>query len=292
MQSFWNAKQHEQGATYYSATHDTFEPDAHYDTVVVGAGLTGLTTALLLTRAGHSVAVLEARSIGEGTTGKSTAKLSLLHGGALGEIHAHTSDTVLRAYVEGNREGQAWLLRYLEEHNVPVQFADAISYAITSQGEKALRKDASACKAAGLEIEVTGDIGLPFPIRNATTLADQAQFNPLDVLRTLAQDVRSRGALIAEGVRVQGVDTGEPCVIETDQGKVTANHVVLATGIPILDRGFYFAKLKPSRSYVAAFEYPFEAELPEGMFLSLDSPNRSIRTATLDGERWLGPDPR
>ena len=52
---------------------DPFEPDSRYDTVVAGAGLTGLVTALLLARSGQSVLVLEARHPGAVTTGNSTA---------------------------------------------------------------------------------------------------------------------------------------------------------------------------------------------------------------------------
>ena len=54
--------------------------DRHWDVVVVGAGITGLTTACLLVRAGARVAVLERRSVGAGTTGRSTAKASVLQG--------------------------------------------------------------------------------------------------------------------------------------------------------------------------------------------------------------------
>src|SRR3954453_20662121 len=56
------------------------ERDVSVDFTVIGGGITGLTTALLLKRAGASVAVVEARRIGSGVTGYTTAKLSSLHG--------------------------------------------------------------------------------------------------------------------------------------------------------------------------------------------------------------------
>ncbi|NUS35064.1 MAG: FAD-binding oxidoreductase, partial [Pseudarthrobacter sp.] len=61
-------------------TPDPFEPDNRYDTVVAGAGLTGLVTALLLARSGQNVLVLEARHPGAVTTGNTTAKVTLLQG--------------------------------------------------------------------------------------------------------------------------------------------------------------------------------------------------------------------
>src|SRR5678815_5948738 len=46
------------------------------DVAVVGGGITGITAALLLARSGRRVAVVEARRIGKGETGKTTAHLT------------------------------------------------------------------------------------------------------------------------------------------------------------------------------------------------------------------------
>ncbi len=88
------------------------------DVVVVGAGITGLTTAVLLARAGKSVVVLEARHIGgAGASGNTTGKVSLLQGGTkLSRIASKHGEDVLRAYATGNSEGRDWLLRYCDEH--------------------------------------------------------------------------------------------------------------------------------------------------------------------------------
>ena len=54
------------------------EADRSADVVVVGAGITGLITAVLLARASRDVMVLEALTAGAGATGNTTAKISLL----------------------------------------------------------------------------------------------------------------------------------------------------------------------------------------------------------------------
>ena len=75
------------------------------DVVVVGAGITGLMTGVLLTRAGKNVLVLEARTVGACATGNTTAKISLLQGSHMSKLLSkHGKDTAV-AYLEGGREG-------------------------------------------------------------------------------------------------------------------------------------------------------------------------------------------
>ncbi|GAC1501989.1 MAG: FAD-dependent oxidoreductase [Pseudarthrobacter sp.] len=268
-------------------TSDPFQPGSRYDTVVAGAGLTGLVTALLLARSGQRVLVVEARYPGAVTTGNTTAKVSLLQGTVLGSLSRQYSDRQVQAYVEANREGQAWLLRYLDENGVPYQRRSAYTYATTGDGAERLREELIAATTAGLNVEYVLDAGLPFPIQGALRLADQAQINPMDVLDALVVDVRAHGGLVAGGVRLRDITGRGPLTVKTDQGNVTAEHAVLATGVPVLDRGLYFAKLKPNRSYAAALELPQGLAPPPGMYLSAEEPTHSLRDHEAEGRRLL-----
>ena len=266
---------------------DDFSPGSTYDTVVVGAGITGLATAALLARSGMRVAVVEARSVGAGTTGNTTAKLSLLQGTVLSGLRRQYPQKVVNAYVEANREGQAWLLRHLQDNAVPFQRRDAYTFAVSDKGADRVRSELAVSRAAGLHVEEVPDPGLPFATLGAIRLPDQAQFNPMDVLESLAADFRAHGGALVDGVRVRGVSTGSGVSVTTDAGTVHAARVVLATGIPILDRGLYFAKLRASQSYAAAFRVPASTPVPHGMYLSAETPGRSLRTYPSDAGELL-----
>ncbi|QJA00347.1 FAD-dependent oxidoreductase [Leifsonia sp. PS1209] len=265
---------------------DPFVDGGEYDSVIVGAGLTGLTTALLLARHGMRVAVLEARTVGAVTTGNTTGKVSLLQGTTLSQIRRHTTDKVLCAYVDANTAGQGWLLDYLDERSIPYDVRDAYTYATTLDGRDKLDAELSAARVAGLAATEERGCELPFAVEAALRLPAQAQVDPMALLASLAADVRALGGVIVEGERVTGVSASEPAVVTSTSGTTRAGNVVLASGTPILDRGLYFAKTEPLRSYITAFRVP--GELPRGMYLSADEPTRSLRTAgSPDGELLL-----
>lgn len=262
-------------------SHPLPENGRDFDTLVIGAGLTGLTTALLLSRAGQAVGVVEASRVGAGTTGHTTAKVSLLQGTRLSTIRSRHSAEIARQYVEANTEGQMWLRRYCEENGVPYQLRSAYSYAAGEDGLPSVQAELRATHEAGLPTTWVTDTELPFPIAGAVQLAEQAQIDPLDVLTAMVDDLQRRGGVIFEGARVRSVDPGTPVTVHTDDATLRAGRVVLATGTPIMDRGGFWARLQPLRSYAVAFQHP--GPVPQGMYLSADSPSRSVRSVPRTG---------
>ncbi|ORA16806.1 FAD-dependent oxidoreductase [Mycobacterium asiaticum] len=267
------------------------------DVVVVGAGITGLITAVLLARAGKDVLVLEARTVAAGASGNTTAKLSLLQSTHLSKIITRHGKGTAQAYVQGNREGMDWVLRHCDEHGIDVQREDAYTYAQSARGVPSARAEWLACSAVGLPVTWDDRADVPFPYHGGVRLPDQAQFDPVPFLDSLVVELLDRGGRLVEGARVRKVssegdglrlhvNTGEG--EQTDEGTeadadVFTRQLVLATGIPILDRGGYFARLKPSRSYCLAYKVP--GEITRHMMISTDSPTRSVRYApTADGE--------
>ena len=89
--------------------------------------------------------------------------------------------------------------------------------------------------------------------------------------------MRALGGVIVENAHVTGVDAGDPAVTHTSLGDVRSERVHLTTGAPILDRGLYFAKIKPRRSIGIAFAGVDETNLPSAMYQSVDDPSRSVR---------------
>lgn len=279
MTSLWLDRPREQVA-------DPLLPEARLEHLVVGAGLTGLTTALLFARAGRRVALVEAGEVGALTTGHTTAKLTLLQGTKLSRMARSHGRGVVAAYLEANREGQQWLRQFCEQHGVPVQHREAVTYADAEQDVRTVREEHDLATGLGLPVQWAETLPLPFPVHGATVLADQLQLDPSDVVAALQAELRTHGGTVHPQHRVVGVDVGDGEVrVELEDGEVLrAGHVVLATGTPILDRGLSFAQLEAQRSYLLALSL---ADPPQAMSINAGSPTRSLREVPVDHEECL-----
>jgi glycine/D-amino acid oxidase-like deaminating enzyme/nitrite reductase/ring-hydroxylating ferredoxin subunit len=111
-------------------------------------------------------------------------------------------------------------------------------------------------------------------------LPDQLQVDPVLLLDALSREAQLHGVRLFEGARVTGVRGSDPVRVTTGHGEVEADRVVVATNLPILDRGGFFARMKPARSYSLALRTP--SRPVDAMYLSADQPSRSLRDAVTD----------
>jgi len=258
------------------------------DVAVIGAGITGVVTAALLKASGATVALLEADEICSGVTGYTTAKITSLHGLKYDSLTKSHGEDAARAYGEANQAGLEQIASLVAAHGIECDFSrrDAFTYTEQPARADAIAAEVEAAQRLGLPASFTTETDLPYGIEGAVRFADQAQFHPRQFCLGLADALAGDGSLVGERTRVTGVKEGSPCVVQTEHGEVHADQVVLATHLPFLDRGGFFAKCHPMRSYALAAR--LSGPVPNGMYLSVDTPGRSVRSAQGDQVVILG----
>lgn len=257
------------------------------DVAVVGGGITGVTTALLLKRAGLRVALVEADRIASGVSGNNTAKVTALQSTLYTQLVEKQGEDAAADYAAASLAAVGFVAALAEREGVDCDLRrrPAYTYALTEDELPAVEREAEAARAAGLPVvRDRGELmGVPFEVAGAVRLDDQVVFHPVKYVRGLAERVDGDGCRVYEHSRVLRVEDGDPVRVRTEAGTVVADRVVIATHYPILDRGLYFARLEATRAYCVAARLR-SGEPPTGLAISAGSPSWSLST---DGERLI-----
>ena len=261
------------------ATHyPKLEGSVHAETVVVGAGIVGLTTALRLCEAGRSVIVVEALRIGGQVTGRSTAKITAQH--AL--IYRHLIDTLgherAQAYADANNAGMALIRNWIGKYGLACELEQKIAYAYTQEAarRREIEAEAEAARELGLEMATADHAPLPFDTAGALVLPAQAQFNPASYLVGLAHALASGGGHVFEYSRAIHIDEASRWRVVTDSGTIHAENIVVATNMTVKSPVGMANRTQP-RSHVAMALRTEDPMLVDGMFIGIDEPTRSLR---------------
>src|SRR3954471_8248127 len=174
--------------------------DVEVDVAVIGGGIVGITTALLLTEAGIRVVVLEADRLVHGVTSHTTAKVSSQHGLIYSRLRSRFGLEGARTYGEANEYALAWIADRVERDGIECDFRRraAYAYAASPSERSQVQSEAEAAAAAGLPARMTDTVPLPFAVHGAVRFDDQAEFHVRRYLLALLDALTAAGCRIFE----------------------------------------------------------------------------------------------
>jgi glycine/D-amino acid oxidase-like deaminating enzyme/nitrite reductase/ring-hydroxylating ferredoxin subunit len=258
--------------------------DASVDVAVIGGGITGITAATLLKRTGRTVALVEWKRVIRGVTGYTTAKVTSSHSVIYKDLVERFDEETARAYGASQEAALAQIARFVEDEAIDCEFERTSNflYAETDDDLETVQQEAETAARLGLPASFVRETPLPFPVAGAARFENQAAFHPRRYLLHFANQIPGEGSHVFEETRALRVREGDVCRVETDRGVVSARAVVVATSLPFLDRGFFFARAHPYRSYVVCPRVD-EANAPPGMYVSTERPSHTIRRSAYPG---------
>ncbi|SES96626.1 Glycine/D-amino acid oxidase [Natronincola peptidivorans] len=281
-QSFWLASTE-------NYNFPALREDIHVDVALVGGGMVGITTALLLKKEGLKVAVLESDAILQGTTGHTTAKITSQHGLIYDKIKGQMGEEKAKQYAEANESAIQMISELIEENDIDCDFSWQPAYVYT-QSDAYVQKiidETKTASALGIMASYLEDIPLPFSVKAAMRFDGQAQFHPRKYLLSLAKKIHGDGCAIFEKTKAVDIQEGAaPTVITAGGNKVTSSYVIIASHYPFYDKpGLYFSRIYPKRSYVLGII--IKEKFPLGMYINAEEPARSLRCQSFENRELI-----
>src|SRR5664279_2339058 len=263
-------------ATATRPAFPSLSQDERADVCIVGAGMAGLTTAYLLTKAGKSVIVLDDGPIVSGETERTTAHLATVLDDRFFELERlHGADGAKLA-AESQAAAIDTIERIVHEERIDCDFERVDGYLFTApdQPPDLLERELAAARHAGLmNTELVDRVpAVPFDTGPALRFRRQAQFHPLKYLAALAQCIVRDGGRIYTGTHATRFDGGKPAQIATRGGSaVSCEAIVIATNTPVNDRLVLQANQAAYRSYVIGVAVPV-GTVPKALYWDTSDP--------------------
>lgn len=231
------------------------------DVCIIGAGITGLTTAFLLAKEGKSVVVLERGELVAGETKHTTAHLSCVLDDRFTELERIRGTAAARLAVESHRAAIECIGEIAGEEGIDCDYERLDGYLLLAPGdhEALLDEELQAAHRAGLrDCEKLASAPFAgFSDRPCLRFPDQGQFHPLFYTQGLIARCRTLGVRFFAQTAVTEVNGGSEVRVHTQEGPmVTAGAAVVATNSPVNERFTLHTKLFPYRTYVIAARVP------------------------------------
>ncbi len=263
----------------------SLDRDLHVDVGIVGAGLTGLTAAYLLKRAGKKVAVIDRDRLGGVDTGHTTAHVTCVTDRDLVGLVEDFGRDHAQAVWDAGLAAIAEIDTIIERESIDCHWAWVPGYKFAALNEdpekevERLRKEAAVATELGFEVSFVDAV--PYFDRPGIEVAGQARFHPRKYLAALAARLDGDGSHVHEHTESDEI-VDDPLSIKAGGHTITCDYIIIATHTPlvgktnILSATLFQSKLFLYSSYVVGGRVP-RGTVPDALFWDTADPYHYLR---------------
>lgn len=265
--------------------------DIECDVCIVGAGITGVTTAYQLNKMGLKVALIDKSEPVHLTSGNTTAKFTFQHSLIYHDLLEKHGAENTKLYYEAQVEALNFVRSIVNEHDISCDFKEtsAIVYAEQKEDIDEILKEQSAYEKLNIPYELIREVPLVNKGYGGLQVANQFELNPVKYVDFLISYLQNQGVSIFKNTEAHEVvkDGAQTHILTANKKVITCNNLVIATGYPFYEgKGFFFTRLKALRSYLLAFQ--IEDSLAENLMMISNAKNaHSLRFSKTDGINYL-----
>lgn len=239
--------------------------DKTTDVLIIGGGICGILCAYFLKKSGVDCVLVEADRLACGVTKNTTAKITVLHGLIYDKLIKSIGKDAAQKYFYANNFALEKYAALCKNIDCDYEVKSAYTYSLNDRSK--IEKEVAAINLLGFSADFKVSTELPFEVKGAVCLSNQAQFNPLKFISKIASDLN-----IYENTFIRDIT---PTTAICDNGKIRAKKIIVTTHFPFINKhGSYFLKLYQHRSYVLALE---NAQKIDGMYVDENNKGMSFR---------------
>jgi glycine/D-amino acid oxidase-like deaminating enzyme/nitrite reductase/ring-hydroxylating ferredoxin subunit len=257
------------------------------DVLIVGGGITGVTSALLLQLAGKKCVLAEAQTLCFGTSGGTTAHLNTLLDHPYSEIESKFGEKNAQLLGRATREALQLIRSNVQQYQIDCGFEEQKGYMYAQNDDqiKELEDILKASQKAGIIMEYTQEIPIDVPFKKAVSFEGQAKFHPSRYIYSLAKAFEDAGGILLQGCRITKLETNEIIEATSKYGIIKSKNIIWATHIPPGVNLLHF-RCAPYRSYAMAIKLKGNA-YPNGLIYDMYDPYHYFRSQQIDGEQFF-----
>jgi glycine/D-amino acid oxidase-like deaminating enzyme/nitrite reductase/ring-hydroxylating ferredoxin subunit len=224
----------------------------HFDTIIVGAGITGITLAKELQNRGQKCLILEKGNVGFGTTGGTTAHINNFFDSSYDEVISNFGEDGAKTLAAAAKETVQYIKNNIIKYHISCEYSECSFYLFSAEDKQndQLTKIFDAHQIVGIDTVKAHSIPFTLPFENAIEIKGQAQFHPLRYVNKLVKEFEKDGGTVLTETQVSDFENkdGKVKVICNNDGQFSADNLVWATHIPPGNNRFSVL-LAPYRSY-------------------------------------------
>lgn len=259
--------------------------DLEVDVVVIGAGLTGITTAWLMKDAGARVALVDRQRCASADTAHTTAHLTYVTDERLHHLAKVFGRDAARAFWEAGQAALDQMDAIVRKLKLDCEFKWVPGYlhaSLSKENKKdraLLEEDASLALEFGLDAQFLETV--PYANRPGVRFANQAKFHPLKYLAPLLQAIHGNGSYVFENSEASEIEP-DPLTVHVGRYKIRCSYLVIATHNPLVGKNslvkatLFQSKLALYTSYVLGAKLP-AGSIPEALFWDTTDPYYYLR---------------
>jgi glycine/D-amino acid oxidase-like deaminating enzyme/nitrite reductase/ring-hydroxylating ferredoxin subunit len=261
------------------------QKNINVDVVVIGAGITGITAAYLLKKAGVTVALIERQRLASIDTGHTTAHLTYITDVELQRLVRNFGKDHAQAAWDAGAAAIDEIERIVREEGIECEFTWVPAYVHVRVGGS-VRKEASPLKkeanlAAKLGFDASYLNSAPYFNLPAVRFANQAKFHPRKYLRSLVEKIAGDGSQVFEKSAAAEFDA-ERRRVKVNRNWISFDRAVMATNNPLVGLAsvagatLLQTKLSLYTSYALSGRLPSDT-VPEALFWDTREPYNYLR---------------